>query len=132
MANIRKSTTNYYIIADGTALLPSGEQTLTVEFNLSPDFTSPNTGNSEDQITVNISFSDNPDMGQQIIAASNDETKEMDVTVYNAKGIGGTSRPILIGTDNTTKQESYIGLTFAQYDNTYSVSYIVFLSKLAK
>ncbi len=119
MANIKTTTENYFIVADGSVFTFKKEK-LIIEF-------SNNAGNIN--FKIHLFFLTNTDKGQQIESRVPEDREHLDVTVYNAAGTGGTTTPLQITSDNDTKKNMYLSFSFQQFTESFLVNFTIFEDK---
>jgi hypothetical protein len=119
MANIKTTTENYFVVANGS-VFTFKKEILTLEF-------SNNAGNTN--FKINLIFSTNPEKGKKIESMVPESKEYLDINIYNAEGTGGTTEPLQITNDETTGKNMYLSFSFQQFTDYFVVNYTVFEKK---
>jgi hypothetical protein len=118
MANLEVKTEKYNVVANDSVFTYKGEN-LAIEFNNSMSVRS----------KINFIFSKNPEKEQKIEARPAPDSDYLDITIYNAVGVGGTTEPLKIAEDVVNKKIMYISLSFQQFSDSFLINYTVFENK---
>ncbi len=84
---------------------------------------------STDKIEMEFNFLKDPDQKQKISTEIGEEGKYLKVLIYNAKGIGATTEPLLVGHSDDNKKNIYLSLSFQESTESYLCNYTIFEDK---
>lgn len=127
MATIKQTTQTKNIIASGSVFTFNLEPFI-LEFDTEP-ITLRNTPPNNSRLVIQFHFVENKEKGRSIDGTPSDDGQYFKIEIYNAKGIGGTSTPLLIAEDDLTRKKTYLSLSFQETGDSFLCNYTIFLEK---
>jgi hypothetical protein len=118
MANISVATESCVVVADGS-VITSKKEILTVDFSNS----------AGTLLKIKFGFLDDPEKQQLIETKVSPDASYLSVTIFNAVGLGGTTEPLQVASDDETNKKLFLSLAFQQISESYVLHYTIFEQK---